>query len=91
MKNDNSSSIKDRYILIQIISYYSMSIEFTGVNKDTAAGEFKNFIESFPEGTIFKMNINSKRGYLRVKIKNVNKSKFNKWIGKLRIRRSKVQ
>jgi len=70
---------------------YGMSIEFTGINKDTASGEFKNFLESFPEGTIFKMNINSKRGYLRVKIKNVNKSKFKKWIGKLRIRRSKVQ
>lgn len=67
-----------------------MSIEFTEINKDTAAGEFKNFLESFPEGTIFKMIINSKRGYLRVKIKKVNKSKFKKWIGKLRIRRSKV-
>lgn len=68
-----------------------MSIEFTGINKDTASGEFKNFLESFPEGTIFKMVINSKRGYMRVKIKNVNKSKFKKWIGKLRIRKSKVQ
>lgn len=67
-----------------------MSIEYTGINKDTAAGEFNNFLASFPEGTIFKMVINSKRGYLRVKIKNVSKNKFKKWIGKLRIRRSKV-
>jgi hypothetical protein len=67
-----------------------MSIEYTGINKDTAAGEFTNFLESFPEGTIFKMVINSKRGYLRVKIKNVNKSKFKKWIVKLRIRRQKL-
>lgn len=67
-----------------------MSVEYTGINKDTAAGEFNNFLASFPEGTIFKMVINSKRGYLRVKIKNVSKSKFKKWIGKLRIRRSKV-
>ncbi len=80
--------IKDSYILIQIILEYSMSIEYTGINKDTAAGEFDNFLKSFPEGTIFKMVINSKRGYLRVKIKNVSKSKFKKWIGKLRIRRS---
>jgi len=82
--------IKDSYISIQIILEYSMSIEYTGINKDTAEGEFDNFLKSFPEGTIFKMVINSKRGYLRVKIKNVNKSKFKKWIGKLRIRRSKV-
>ncbi len=66
-----------------------MSIEYTGINKDTAAGEFRNFLESFPEDTTFKMIINSKRGYLRVKIKNVNKSKFKRWIGKLRIRKSK--
>ncbi len=65
-----------------------MSIEYTEINKDTAAGEFRNFLESFPEGTIFKMIINSKRGYLRVKIKNVNRGKFKRWIGKLRIRKS---
>ncbi len=65
-----------------------MSIEYTEINKDTAAGEFRNFLESFPEGTIFRMIINSKRGYLRVKIKNVNKNKFKRWIGKLRIRKS---
>ncbi|MBU4077573.1 MAG: hypothetical protein KKI06_12885 [Euryarchaeota archaeon] len=68
-----------------------MSIEFTGVNKDTASGEFKNFLESFPEGTIFKMVINSKRGYLRVKTKNASKSRWRKLIGKFRIRRSKVK
>jgi len=68
-----------------------MSIEFTGINKDTAAGEFKNFLESFPEGTIFKMVINSKRGYLRVKTKNASKSRWRKLIGRIRIRRSKVK
>ena len=82
--------IKDSYISIQKILEYSMSIEYTGANKETVAGEIKSFLESCPEETVFKMVINSKRGYLRVKIKNVSKGKFKKWIGKLRIRRSKV-
>lgn len=67
-----------------------MSIEFTGINKDTAAGEVKNFLASFPEGTSFKMVINSKRGYLRIKIKNASKNRLRKLISRLRIRRSKV-
>ncbi len=67
-----------------------MSIEYTGINKDTASGEIKNFLESFPEGTIFKMVINSKRGYLRVKTKSASKSRWKKLIGKLRIHRSKA-
>ncbi len=46
-----------------------MSIEYTGINKQTAEGEVKNFLESCPDGAIFKMVINSKRGYLRIKIK----------------------
>ncbi len=67
-----------------------MSIEFTGINKDTASGEIKNFLNSFPEGTAFKMVINSKRGYLRIKIKNASKNRLRKLMAKLRIQRSKV-
>ncbi len=67
-----------------------MSIEYTSINKETAVGEIRNFLESCPEDVLFKMVINSKRGYLRLKIKNVSKSRFRKLIGKLRIRKSKV-
>ena len=64
-----------------------MSIEYTSINKETAVGEIKNFLESCPEDVLFKMVINSKRGYLRLKIKNVSKSRLRKLIGKLRIRK----
>ncbi len=67
-----------------------MSIEYTSINKETAVGEIKNFLESCPEDVLFKMVINSKRGYLRLKIKNVSKSRIRKLIGRLRIRKSKV-
>ncbi len=67
-----------------------MSIEYTSINKETAVGEIKNFLESCPEDVLFKMVINSKRGYLRLKIKNVSKSRIRKLIGKLRIRKSKI-
>ncbi len=65
-----------------------MSIEYTAINKETAAGEVKNFLESWPEDAVFKMVINSKRGYLRLKIKNVSKNRIRKLIGKLRRKKS---
>ncbi len=65
-----------------------MSIEYTAINKETAEGEVKNFLESWPEDAVFKMVINSKRGYLRIKIKNVSKSRIRKLIGKLRRKKS---
>ncbi len=61
-----------------------MSIEYTGINKDTAAGEIKNFLDSCPDDSIFKMVINSKRGYLRIKMKNARKSRLRTLIGKIR-------
>jgi hypothetical protein len=61
-----------------------MSIEYTGVNKETVAGEIKNYLDSCPEDTVFKMVINSKRGYLRLKIKNARKSRLKTLIGKLK-------
>ena len=61
-----------------------MSIEYTGVNKETVAGEIKNYLDACPEDTVFKMVINSKRGYLRLKIKNASKSRLKTLIGKLR-------
>jgi len=61
-----------------------MSIEYTGINKETVAGEIKNFLDSCPEDTIFKMVINSKRGYFRLKIKNASKNRLRTLIGKLR-------
>ena len=61
-----------------------MSIEYTGVNKETVAGEIKNYLDSCPEDTIFKMVINSKRGYLRLKIKNASKNRLKTLIGKLK-------
>ena len=68
-----------------------MSIEYTAVNKETVAGEIKNFLESCPEDTVFKMVISSKRGYLRIKIKNVSKSRIKKLIARLRRKRSNAQ
>ncbi|NJD52174.1 MAG: hypothetical protein FIB07_04835 [Candidatus Methanoperedens sp.] len=61
-----------------------MSIEYTGVNKETVAGEIKNYLDSCPEDTVFRMVINSKRGYLRLKIKNASKNRLKTLIGKLR-------
>lgn len=61
-----------------------MSIEYTGVNKETVAGEIKNYLDSCPEDTVFRMVINSKRGYLRIKIKNASKNRLKTLIGKLR-------
>lgn len=65
-----------------------MSIEYTGINKETAEGEIKNFLDSCSEDTVFKMVINSKRGYLRIKIKNPSKSRIKRLIGKLRRKKS---
>ena len=61
-----------------------MSIEYTGVNKETVAGEIKNYLDACPEDTVFKMVINSKRGYFRLKIKNASKNRVKTLIGKLR-------
>ena len=61
-----------------------MSIEYTGINKETVAGEIKNYLDSCPEDSVFKMVINSKRGYLRLKIKNASKNRLKTLIGKLR-------
>jgi len=64
-----------------------MSIEYTGINKDTVAGEIKNYLDSCPDDSVFKMVINSKRGYLRLKIKNASKNRLKTLIGKLRRKR----
>jgi len=61
-----------------------MSIEYTGINKETAVGELKNFLDSCPDDSVFKMVINSKRGYLRIKIKNASKNRLKTLIGKIR-------
>ena len=65
-----------------------MSIEYTGINKETAEGEIRNFLESCPDDTVFKMVINSKRGYLRIKIKNPSKNRIKNLIGRLRRKKS---
>ncbi|MBU4373182.1 MAG: hypothetical protein KJ714_01820 [Euryarchaeota archaeon] len=65
-----------------------MSIEYTGINKETAEVETKNFLDSCPDDTVFKMVINSKRGYLRIKIKNPSKSRIKRLISKLRRKKS---
>ncbi len=61
-----------------------MSIEYTGINKETVEGEIKNYLNSCPDDSIFRMVINSKRGYLRIKVKNPRKSRLKTLIGKLR-------
>jgi hypothetical protein len=61
-----------------------MSIEYTGINKETVEGEIKNFLDSCPNDSVFKMVINSKRGYLRIKIKNASKNRLKTLIGKIR-------
>lgn len=68
-----------------------MSVEYTGVNKETVAGEIKNFLESCPEDAVFKMVINSKRGYLRIKIKNVSKGRIKRLLSRLRRKKSNMQ
>ncbi|CAG0991618.1 MAG: hypothetical protein OIN86_11825 [Candidatus Methanoperedens sp.] len=65
-----------------------MSVEYTGINKETVAGEIKNYLDACPEDTVFKMVINSKRGYLRLKIKNASKNRLRTLIGKLRKKKS---
>jgi len=65
-----------------------MSIEYTGINKETVAGEIKNYLDSCPDDSVFKMVINSKRGYLRIKIKNASKSRLRTLISKLRRKKS---
>jgi hypothetical protein len=61
-----------------------MSIEYTGINKETLVGEITNFLDSCPDDSVFKMVINSKRGYLRIKIKNASKNRLKTLIGKIR-------
>jgi transposase len=67
-----------------------MSIEYTAINKETAEGEVKNFLESCSDDTVFKMVINSKRGYLRIKIKNPSKNRIKRIISKLKRKRSNL-
>ena len=61
-----------------------MSIEYTGINKETAVGEINNFLDSCPEDSVFRMVINSKRGYLRIKIKNASKGRLKRLFSRLR-------
>ncbi len=65
-----------------------MSIEYTGINKETVMEEVKNFLDSCTDDTVFRMVINSKRGYLRLKIKNPGKSRLKRLIGRLRRKKS---
>lgn len=66
-----------------------MSIEYTGANKETVSGEINNFLDACPSDTQFKMVINSKRGYIKVKIKNIKPSRIRRLFG--RLRRQKVK
>ena len=66
-----------------------MSIEYTGANKETVSGEVNNFLDACPSDTQFKMVINSKRGYLKVKIINIKQSRIRKLFGRLRRRKVK--
>ena len=66
-----------------------MSIEYTGANKETVSGEVQNFLDACPSDTQFKMVINSKRGYIKVKIINIKQSRIRKLFG--RLRRQKVK
>ncbi len=61
-----------------------MSIEYTGINKGTVAGEINNFLESCPDDTVFKMVINSKRGSLRINIKKPRKNRIKRLISRLK-------
>ena len=65
-----------------------MSMEYTGINKETAEREIRNFMDSCPEDTVFKMVINSKRGNLRIKIKKPGRGRIKRLIGKLRRKKS---
>jgi hypothetical protein len=65
-----------------------MSIEYTGINKETAAGEINNFIESCPDDTVFKMVINSKRGSMKINVNRPRKSRIKRLISRLRRKKS---
>lgn len=65
-----------------------MTIEYTAINKETVLGEINNYLDSCPEDAVFKMVINSKRGYLRLKIKNASKNRLRTLIGKIRRKKS---
>ena len=66
-----------------------MSIEYTGANKETVSGEVQNFLDACPSDTQFKMVINSKRGYLKVKVKKIKPSRIRRLFGRLRRRKVK--
>jgi len=65
-----------------------MSIEYTGINKETAEGEIRNFLKSCPDDTVFKMVINSKRGYFRITIKKPGRNRIRNLLSKLRRKKS---
>lgn len=65
-----------------------MSMEFTGINKETVAGEIKNFLESCSDDTVFKMVINSKRGHLKITINRPRKDRIKKFLNRLKRKRS---
>ncbi|MCX9014138.1 MAG: hypothetical protein OIN89_04980 [Candidatus Methanoperedens sp.] len=67
-----------------------MSIEYTGANNETVSGEVKNFLESCPPDTQFKMVINFKRGYFKVRIINIEQGRIRKLFGRLRRRKVKT-
>lgn len=65
-----------------------MSVEYTGVNKETVVGEINNFLDSCPDDAVFKMVINSKRGSIIIKIKRAKKSRIKKLVGRLKRKKS---
>jgi len=64
-----------------------MSIEYTGIKKQTVVGEVNKFLDSCPDDTVFKMVINPKRGSVKIKIKHAKKSRIRNIFGKLRRRK----
>ncbi len=67
-----------------------MSVEYTGINKETVEGEINNFLESCPVDTVFKVVINSKRGLISIKIKHPRKNRIKKLFGRLRRKKSNM-
>jgi hypothetical protein len=62
-----------------------MTVEYTGVGKETAISEFEHFMESQPEDAIFRLVISSKRGYLKIQLKK-EKSRIKRLLGRARKR-----
>ncbi len=64
-----------------------MTMEYTGVSRETVKAEFEKFLDANPEDTLFKLVINPRRGYLKVQARKKRKGRVRRLLSKLKRRR----